>query len=249
MIAADGFRVSAEIVRGTPAEEVLREASLWRSDLVAVRTRSASARDNRVGGMASALLHHATCPVLTVPAVPEGYRLRRILIPVDFSPASRRGADWGLALAEVSGAVPVLLHIVGRWVGPHGFDTQELVEIAREELERWRAAGSPSLAKRARETHVLPADDVADGILRFTEEGEHDLVVMASTGASAVRAILVGSNARRVVRASSKPVLVVTASNRVSVEEFLEKQRRAERFDSLAAGVRAEAPAAALRVS
>ena len=65
-LADAGFEVSADIVRGAPAEEILREASLYHADLVTVRTRSASVTDNRVGNMASALVHHATCPVLTL---------------------------------------------------------------------------------------------------------------------------------------------------------------------------------------
>lgn len=224
-LAADGFQVSSEIVGGAPAQEVLREASLWRADLVGVRSRSAAARDNRIGRMASALLHHATCPVLTHHAVAEGYRVGRILIPVDFSAASRRGADWGLALAELTGAEPVLLHVVGRWVGPHGIDTHDLIAVAREEIERWRAAASAALSRPVAAAHVVTADTAAEGIVSFAEGGEHDLVVLPATGASALRAILLGSTARKVVRASAKPVLVVPASNRVSPEELLAKGR------------------------
>lgn len=35
-LAADGFKVSAEVVRGTPTGEILRESSVWGADLVAV---------------------------------------------------------------------------------------------------------------------------------------------------------------------------------------------------------------------
>src|SRR5262249_56294409 len=116
--AGAGCEVSADIVGGAPAEEILREASLWHADLVAVRTRSASVTDRRVGNMASALIQHGTCPILTYLAVPAGYRLRRVLIPVDFSRASRATVPWGLALADLAGAEAVLLHVIGRWVGP-----------------------------------------------------------------------------------------------------------------------------------
>ena len=79
-LAEKGFDVSAEVIRGTPTEEILREAKMWPADLIAVRTRSLAAGDNHIGGMASALLYHAACPVLTHHAIPVSYRLRRILI-------------------------------------------------------------------------------------------------------------------------------------------------------------------------
>jgi len=226
-LAEAGFEVSSEIVRGAPADEVLREADLWRADLVAVRTRSAAATDHRVGGMASALLHPATCPVLTHLAVPAPYRVRRVLIPVDFSKASRLACDWGLAFAELAGAEPVLLHVIPNWKGYHGIDQSDLAEVAREEIERWRTGTCPALTRGARETHVILAESVADGIVSFAEEGEHDLVVLSATGASAVRAMLVGSNTRKLLRASATPILVIPSSNRVTVEDFLRKAREA----------------------
>jgi len=225
-LADAGFEVSADIVRGTPAEEILREASLWRADLVAVRTRSASVTDNRVGNMASALIHHATCPVLTYLAVPAGYRLRRVLIPVDFSRASRATVPWGLALADLAGAEAVLLHVIGRWVGPHGIDTHDLVDVAREELDRWRSEAQ-SAARPPTQARVITAETPAEGIVALAEEDGYDLVVLSATGVSAVRAALVGSNARQVLRTARTPVLVVPTSNRVAVEDFLARAREA----------------------
>jgi nucleotide-binding universal stress UspA family protein len=225
-LAADGFTVSAEVVRGTPTEEILREASFWRADLVAVRTRSAGAHDNRIGGMASALLHHATCGVLTYRDVPADYRVRRILIPTDFSRASRESADWGLALAELTGAEPVLLHVIARWYNRHGIDQDELLRMATEELERWKARVNPILETPVKEARVIVANNPAEGILSFARERPCDLTVLSATGVSAVRAILLGSNTRKVVRGSACPVLVIPTSNRVTVESFFEKARR-----------------------
>lgn len=225
-LADAGFEVSADIVRGAPAEEILREASLWRADLVAVRARSARVADNRVGNMASALVHHATCPILTYLAVPAGYRLRRVLIPVDFSRASRATVPWGLALADLAGAEAVLLHVIGRWVGPHGIDTRDLVEVAREELDRWRSEAH-STARPPTQARVVTAETPAEGIVAVAEDGSYDLVVLSATGVSAVRAALVGSNTRQVLRTSRTPVLVVPASNRLAVEDFLARSREA----------------------
>ena len=225
-LAAEGFEVSAEVIRGTPTDEILREASFWRAELVAVRTRSLAAEDQRIGGMASALLYHGTCPVLTHHAVPSGYRIRRILIPTDFSEASRRSAEWALALAGMTRAEPILLHVIARRAYRHGIDPDELSEIAAAEVEAWRRRLDPMLPGLVRDALVIAAETPAAGILAFAKERHCDLIVLAATGVSAVRAMLLGSNTRKVVRASQCPVLVVPASNRVTAESFLRKARR-----------------------
>ena len=222
-LSADGFRVSADVIRGTPTEEVLRESSSWRADLVGVRTRSLLADDHRIGGLASALLYNGDCPVLTHHNVPEGYRLRRILIPTDFSEGSRQAADWGLALAALTRAEPVLLHVIARRANRHGIDQDELLEIAIGEVSRWKARLDPILPGLVNEGRVIAAETPAEGILSFARECGSDLIVLSATGVSAVRAILLGSNTRKVVRASACPVLVIPARNRVTAEEFLRK--------------------------
>jgi nucleotide-binding universal stress UspA family protein len=222
-LSADGFQVSADVIRGTPTEEILRESASWRADLVGVRTRSLAAEDRRIGGMASALLYNADCPVLTHHDVPEGYRLRRILIPTDFSEGSRHGADWGLALAALTGAEPVLLHVIARRANRHGIDQDELLEIATGEVARWKARLDPILPGLVNEGRVMAAETPAEGILSFARERGSDLIVLSAVGVSAVRAILLGSNTRKVVRASACPVLVIPASNRVAAEDFLRK--------------------------
>jgi nucleotide-binding universal stress UspA family protein len=222
-LASAGFAVSSDVVRGTPTEEILRESSIWKADLVAVRTRSLAAADQRIGGMASALLYHGTCPVLTHHAVPEDYRVRRILIPTDFSAPSRESADWALALAALTGAEPILLHILARRANRHGINPDDLLELATGEVVRWKERLRPVFPNLVNEARVLAAETPAEGILSFAKERDCDLIVMATTGVSAVRTILVGSNARKVVRASECPVLVIPASNRVTSEDFLRK--------------------------
>jgi nucleotide-binding universal stress UspA family protein len=227
--AEEGYRVSADVIRGMPTEEILREASSWRADLVGVRTRSLAADDRRIGGMASALLHHAACPVLTHHRVPEDFRLRRILIPTDFSEASRQSVEWALALAELTRAEPILLHVIARRAYRHGVSPDDLLPIAMSELERWHARLDPVAPGLIREARVTAAETPAEGILAFARERGCDLIAVSATGVSAVRAILLGSNTRRIVRASAIPVLVIPSSNRVAAETFLAKARGAAR--------------------
>ena len=224
-LAAQGFGVSAEVVRGTPTEESVREASFWRADLVGVRTRSARSKDRKIGGMASALLHHAPCGVLLYREVPEEYRVRRVLIPTDFSRSSRQGFQWGLVLSEVAGAEPYLVHVVADWHDRHGINQGELVSLAAEELDRWRLRASAADPGHPVHAEIVTAGSPAEGILSFAEKKACDLIVVSAVGMSAVRAILLGSNTRKIIRASACPVLVLPSSNRVAAQSFRERAR------------------------
>jgi nucleotide-binding universal stress UspA family protein len=243
-LAEDGFRVSAEVVRGAPAEEILREANFSRADLIAVRTRSAAAHDRKIGGMASALLYHAACGVLAYGKVPAGYRVRRILIPTDFSQSARQSADWGRALAEITGAKPVLLHVIAQWHNRHGIDQDELVRMATQELERWKSSLDP-IRRRSIEARVITAGNPEQGILFFARERGCDLIVLSAKGTSAVEAVLLGSNTRKVVRAAECPVLVIPTAIRRTAEEFLEKWRGFTRLGTVNAGGTVETPTGA----
>jgi nucleotide-binding universal stress UspA family protein len=224
-LTSGGFIVSSDVVRGIPTREILEEARGWSADLLAVRVRSLAAADHRIGGMASALLHHGVCPVLTHREVPEAYRVRKILIPTDFSPASRESADWALALAALTGAEPILVHVIARRANRHGINPDDLLEIATGEVVRWKELLRPIFPNLVQEARVLAAETPAEGILSFARERGCDLIVMSTTGVSAVQAILLGSNARKVVRSSECPVLVIPAANRVTAESFLRKAR------------------------
>lgn len=93
----------------------------------------------------------------------------------------------------------------------------------------------PVLQRPLQAARVITASNPAEGILSFARENECDLIVLSATGASLVRAILVGANARKVVRASACPVLVIPASNRVAVDSVLERASGGSRAEPSAA--------------
>ena len=106
-----GFRVESDILKGDPASKVLDEIELSHADLAVVRARRDEAEDVRLGGMSSALLYHAACPVFVHWAVSPNYGIHRILVPTDFSKGSRDAGDWGFALAQALGAELHMLHV------------------------------------------------------------------------------------------------------------------------------------------
>ena len=230
--AEAGFRVECDVRRGSPRETIADEVGLWPADLVAVRTRVETAADDRIGRVASALLSHATCPVLTYREVPESYRIRRVLLPIDFSAASREGVEWGGAIAEITGAEQRLVHVQTPEAGPPFVSPGEVSRMEASELEQWRAKAQVVLTRPVARATVLEAESAAEGILSAAKQERCDLIVLASTGASLLHDIVLGSTARQVARTSSIPVLVVPKGNRVTVTRFLQKVWRLEQEEA-----------------
>jgi nucleotide-binding universal stress UspA family protein len=141
----------------------------------------------------------------------------RILVPLDFSPATPRVLDSTLKLARATKASVWLLHVatpdpafVGYQAGSDSVRDQVAHEYREEHrtlqshADDLRAAGIEAIA-------LLLRGATAQVILAEAERLHADLIVMATHGHSAVFNLIVGSVSQAVLRASPVPVLVVPA--------------------------------------
>jgi nucleotide-binding universal stress UspA family protein len=142
--------------------------------------------------------------------------IHRILVPTDFSAASKQALAYALSLAaSVSGSVE-LLHVWkqpvvsgGRLVFVEGEISQPLTEWSRKhaqaDMDQFVSeAGAEDLVQTR-----LCQGEPAEIICQVAEEDEFDLIVMGTRGRSGVPRILLGSVAERVVRMAPCPVLTV----------------------------------------
>ena len=137
-------------------------------------------------------------------------KVARILLPTDFSPASRAAYPEAVARAKSSGATVVLLNVVDvlplmpieGGVAPvyrDGF-LADAKRSMKKELRRFRGI---------RVRPVVAEGPPADEILRQVKKQECGLIVMGSHGRRGFARWLLGSVAERVLRGSACPVMVV----------------------------------------
>ncbi len=137
--------------------------------------------------------------------------MKRILVAVDGSDASVRGARFGLALAGEQGAAVTLAYVVPPMIVPGDAPWAPVTEIHAEEQRRGQRVLDEilsALGRPAADTVVRigpPAETLAD---TAAKDG-FDLIVVGSSGKGAVKRLLVGSTADRLVHISPRPVLVV----------------------------------------
>ncbi len=198
------------VVAGQPAKVVLEQAHDKGADMIVLGT-SGKKKELDFGGVARAVLSQAKCPVLIVPGPTR--RVRKILVPVDLSPASLKALGVARDWAKLLGAKLLAIHcfsvpelvaygIPEAPLAPMDFGLDELRASAKERFERemhafdWK--GVPWDAR-------LFDDSPEQTILEIQDE--FDLIVLSTHGHTGLAAALLGSVAYNVLRRTHTPTL------------------------------------------
>lgn len=150
----------------------------------------------------------------TVPAIG---RLKRVLVPTDFSAGSRRALDHARSLARRDGAKLLLVHVVMPATSPdliYGssvWDQTKINRAAEVAMQNWRK--ETGLARnRNVKTRVCVGVPWRE-INNTAREFKADMIVIATHGRTGLSHYLLGSTAEQVVRHAVCPVLVVRVPN------------------------------------
>jgi nucleotide-binding universal stress UspA family protein len=161
-----------------------------------------------LGSITERVLLETRSPLLCVRALEHGMALpyRRILVPTDMSPASRRAFPLAGLLARAFGAEVLALHAVDvRAKATLGVtELMESLVPSEEALFGFFQADFAGV-------RVLPRvllGVAGDSITRTAREERCDLIVMSTNGHDSLADRLFGSQTERVVRTASCPVLV-----------------------------------------
>ena len=145
----------------------------------------------------------------------------KILFPTDFSDVSAHALGHVRAVAERFQSEVHCLYVVDEayqyWssMGPEsipiGPPPQELIDLAKSRIERFRSEKLKALP-RAAITAVALGRPFAE-IIRYAREHAIDLIVMSTHGRGAFAHMLLGSTTEKVVRKAPCAVLTVRAAD------------------------------------
>jgi universal stress protein A len=144
-------------------------------------------------------------------------KIRKILVPLDFSPSSDYALTYAKALAADFGASLHLLHVIedrlmtGPW--PVEVYIGELPRL-REGLVKEAESRMLECLKSIRERGIEATGEVLIGspfqtIVDLAVTSATDFIVMGTHGRTGITHLLIGSVAERVIRHAPCPVLVV----------------------------------------
>jgi nucleotide-binding universal stress UspA family protein len=149
---------------------------------------------------------------------PLEFKIERILVPLDFSPASMEALEYAVSLAKQFRAAIHLAHVYPPdeassvpGAGHLLFESAEAVERLNEELTGIHRKHVPTF--RPENCHIRGGQPYQEIVL-LAHEIDADLIVLATRGHSGLKHLLLGSTAERVVRNAPCPVLVARKSKR-----------------------------------
>ena len=141
------------------------------------------------------------------PAPLPAFKLKKILVPVDFSDCSRKALRYAIPFARQFDARLILLHVVQPYPRAPQMSTvdAELIQPATDELQTLRR----TVEKEVRSETVLRVGNPHVEIIEAAEELGIDLIILSTHGRTGLAHVFLGSTAERVVRHAGCPVLIV----------------------------------------
>ena len=144
--------------------------------------------------------------------------LRKVLVPVDFSPASAEAAQYAAEIARELQAELCLLHVappIHLEYSMVQLDSQRSAEMVSHRHQTLRHTFDLFLSQQEEsENHVrreIVEGDAAEEIIRRAHDGRFDLIVMPTHGRSPLRRWLtIGSVTSKVLHGAECPVLAAT---------------------------------------
>lgn len=177
-----------------------------------------------LGSVTDGLIRRTPCPILVVrpaeakeaPSLTSHAGFRKVVIPLDGSPAARAILGPVVDLVGTEGVTYTLLRVLvaqrplPSTYLPHVAEENRRIAEARKEAEELLAQRTKEMEARGAvaTTRIVEHLGAAQGVQEVVEEVGGDLIAMTTEGRGGIGRLLVGSVADKVIRGSSIPVLV-----------------------------------------
>lgn len=138
--------------------------------------------------------------------------IQKILIPIDGSDSSKRALEFGIAIAKAAKAKITVLEVIedfGPLPGYYGAAPAGKDRVKWISEQRFEKVHTVLDDNTIQWNRVIKEGYAADEILKVSEDGKFDLIVIGSRGMGVVGRFLVGSVSDRVVHHAQCSVTVV----------------------------------------
>lgn len=140
--------------------------------------------------------------------------MKRILVPTDFSKHAEYALKVAAQFAKKYNAEIYLVHMLelphqGNDAVSHGHEIPEIMFFKNAMTAKMDELMEKDYLEDLDVYQIIKLEHAFEGIMKVINSHEIDLIIMGSHGASGVKEMFVGSNAEKVVRNASVPVLVI----------------------------------------
>lgn len=141
--------------------------------------------------------------------------MKTILVPIDFSKPSEYAAKMAAKMAIKTKATIYLIHLIELPKGvvdmgsSSRFSIPESMLYLRKVREKVLEFKGNIFSEDIQVEYFIKLNNPFEGILKYADKINADLIIMGSKGHSSFKGIRIGSNTEKVVRSSKTPVIVV----------------------------------------
>jgi universal stress protein A len=157
-------------------------------------------------------------------AGPSPFRIKKILVPIDFSTCSKKALQYAVPFAQQFGAALHLLYVVqvSYYAGEFGTTDASLLEqeLYANGAKELNTLAQREIGQRVPWQHSVRSGRTVTEIVQTAETEEVDLIIVSTHGHTGLKHVLLGSVAENIVRHAPCPVLIV----REREHEFIQVQ-------------------------
>ncbi len=225
-------KITTVVRTGRPFHKIALATATGAADLVVIAAHGHTGIQRALlGSTAERVVRHARCPVLTVPTralfrrggSAPAFKLKKILVPIDFSTVSKDALPYAVLLAERFGAEVIIVNVVKVFPIDHLLEREVTNQTMVSMMKQAEAGLKAMAASLAKSPGVGASAIVRQGtpfaeICAAAKTLGADMIVLTTHGYTGAKQVWLGSTAERVVRHAPCPVLVVRAREHDSVD-------------------------------
>lgn len=197
----EGLKVYGINVTGPAAEKIIHVAKQRKSDVIAMSTRGrGNTTDFIIGSTTYKIIRTAPCPVLSISNPKAGLNPSKVLFTTDFSNNSYFAYEHAVSIAKKFNSELHLLNVYEPTIPD--------IDKFEDKFSSLKGAAFQEGVVNIK-TAQVKEKDIADGIIKYADNQNIELIVIATHGHSGVRQYFLGSKTVDVISRSKIPVLLV----------------------------------------
>ena len=141
--------------------------------------------------------------------------MKRILVPTDFSECADMATELAASIARKNDARLFLMHIIQIPSYESNTSIESFQDVAEGLFlmklvkQKFKDLLEKPYLKDVNVVEIVQFDSVYESVSKQAKEHDIDLIVMGSHGATGAQELIIGSNAERIIRTATVPVLTV----------------------------------------
>tara|TARA_B110001454_G_scaffold216745_1_gene240575 strand:- start:805 stop:1632 length:828 start_codon:yes stop_codon:yes gene_type:complete len=146
--------------------------------------------------------------------------MKTILVPTDFSKTSEYACKIAAKIANKTNATVYLIHLIELPKGvidmaaSSKFSIPESMLYLRKIREKILKIRDSLFSKDINVEYFIKLNNPFDGIQKYADKIDADLIIMGFKGHSELEEMIIGSNTEKIVRSSKRPVIVVKQNSK-----------------------------------